>query len=96
MSILFRVQPEHTRALGGGEPTGWVGGCWKCEFAPLYELFPSFFFVLIGASVDLDALVGASTLLLLAGMVALSFAVKYLACWLPPGHSVGALPESSG
>lgn len=51
------------------------------EFAPLYALFPSFFFVFIGASVDLDALAGGSTLLLLAGLAALSFAVKYLACW---------------
>jgi Kef-type K+ transport system membrane component KefB len=52
------------------------------EIAPLYALFPSFFFVFIGASIDLDALAGAGTLLLLAGLTALSFAVKFFACWL--------------
>jgi Kef-type K+ transport system membrane component KefB len=52
------------------------------QFEPLYELFPSFFFVFIGASVDLDALARASTLLLLAALTVLSFGVKYLACWL--------------
>ncbi|MCA1700252.1 MAG: cation:proton antiporter, partial [Actinobacteria bacterium] len=48
---------------------------------PLYALFPSFFFVFIGASIELDALGGFSTLLLLAALTVLSFAVKYLACW---------------
>lgn len=51
------------------------------EFEPLYALFPSFFFVFIGASIELDALAGSSTLLLLAALTVLSFAVKYLACW---------------
>lgn len=52
------------------------------QFEPLYALFPSFFFVFIGASVDLDALADAGTLVLLAALTALSFAVKFVACWV--------------
>ncbi|MEX2194587.1 MAG: cation:proton antiporter [Thermoleophilaceae bacterium] len=52
------------------------------DIAPLYALFPSFFFVFIGASIDLDALAGGETLLLLVALTALSFAVKFFACWL--------------
>ena len=51
------------------------------EIAPLYALFPSFFFVFIGASIDLDALAGPDTLALLAALTAISFAAKFLACW---------------
>jgi Kef-type K+ transport system membrane component KefB len=52
------------------------------QFEPLYALFPSFFFVFIGASVDLDALADAGTLVLLAALTVLSFAVKFVACWV--------------
>jgi Kef-type K+ transport system membrane component KefB len=51
------------------------------EVEPLYALFPSFFFVFIGASIDLDALAGPDTLALLAALTAISFAAKFLACW---------------
>jgi Kef-type K+ transport system membrane component KefB len=52
------------------------------EFEPLYALFPSFFFVFIGASVDLGALADVDTLLVLGCITVLSFAVKYLSCWI--------------
>jgi Kef-type K+ transport system membrane component KefB len=60
------------------------------EVAPLYALFPSFFFVFIGASVQLGALTGAGTLVLLGVLTALSFLAKFGACWLaarPLGQS---------
>jgi Kef-type K+ transport system membrane component KefB len=52
------------------------------DVATLYALFSSFFFVFIGASIGLDALANAGTLALLIGLTALSFAVKFFACWL--------------
>jgi hypothetical protein len=53
----------------------------RASVRALYALFTSFFFVFIGAGVDLDALASVSTLLLLAALTVLSFGVKYLACW---------------
>ncbi len=52
------------------------------EVAPLYAFFPPFFFVFIGISVDLGALAGSNTLLLLIGVTALAIVTKFVGAWL--------------
>ena len=52
------------------------------EVAPLYAFFPPFFFVFIGAELDLGALVDGGALALFAGITALAVATKYVGAWL--------------
>ena len=51
------------------------------EVAPLYAFFPPFFFVFIGAELDLGTLAGGGALALFAGLTALAVATKYLGAW---------------
>ncbi|HEX7292318.1 MAG TPA: cation:proton antiporter [Conexibacter sp.] len=52
------------------------------EVAPLYALFPPFFFAFIGAQLDLGALADGGALALLAGLTALAIATKSVGAWL--------------
>jgi Kef-type K+ transport system membrane component KefB len=52
------------------------------EVAPLYAFFPPFFFVFIGAELDLGALADGGALALLAGLTALAVLTKYVGAWL--------------
>ena len=51
------------------------------EVAPLYALFPPFFFVVIGMQVDLGALADPGTLLMLAGVTAVAAVTKFAGAW---------------
>jgi Kef-type K+ transport system membrane component KefB len=51
------------------------------EVAPLYAFFPPFFFVFIGAELDLGALADGGALALFAGLTALAIVTKYLGAW---------------
>lgn len=51
------------------------------EIAPLYAFFPPFFFVFIGAELDLGALARGGALALFAGLTALAVVTKYLGAW---------------
>jgi Kef-type K+ transport system membrane component KefB len=52
------------------------------EVAPLYAFFPPFFFVFIGAELDLGALADGGALALVAGLTALAVVTKYVGAWL--------------
>jgi len=52
------------------------------EVEPLYAFFPPFFFVFIGAELDLGSLADGGALALLAGLTALAIATKYAGAWL--------------
>jgi Kef-type K+ transport system membrane component KefB len=52
------------------------------EVAPLYAFFPPFFFVFIGAELDLGTLAGGGALALFAGLTVLAVVTKYLGAWL--------------
>jgi Kef-type K+ transport system membrane component KefB len=52
------------------------------EVAPLYALFPPFFFVYIGMQIDLGALARPGTLLLVGGVTALAAVTKFVGAWL--------------
>lgn len=52
------------------------------EVEPLYAFFPPFFFVFIGAELDLGSLADGDALLLLAGLTSLAVVTKYVGAWL--------------
>jgi Kef-type K+ transport system membrane component KefB len=52
------------------------------EVETLYAFFPPFFFVFIGASLDLGTLASPDALALLAGLTALAVVTKYAGAWL--------------
>lgn len=52
------------------------------EVQPLYAFFPPFFFVFIGAELDLGSLADGSALALFAGITALAVVTKGLGAWL--------------
>jgi Kef-type K+ transport system membrane component KefB len=60
------------------------------QVAPLYAFFPPFFFVFVGMQVDLDALVRGGTLGLLALLVAVAVATKFVGAWLGAVWSLGS------
>jgi Kef-type K+ transport system membrane component KefB len=59
------------------------------EVAPLYALFPPFFFAFIGAELPLGELGDGGTLALLAAVTALAFVTKYAGAWVG-ARSLGA------
>jgi len=54
----------------------------ESEIAPLYAFFPPFFFVFIGANVDLGELANAEALGILAFVTVVAVATKYVGAWL--------------
>lgn len=52
------------------------------EVAPLYALFPPFFFAYIGLQVDLGALADGETLLLVAAVTVLAVVTKFAGAWV--------------
>lgn len=52
------------------------------EIAPLYALFPPFFFVFIGLEVDIAALIEPEALALLAGVTVVAVVTKFVGAWL--------------
>ncbi|HXF98840.1 MAG TPA: cation:proton antiporter [Gaiellaceae bacterium] len=54
----------------------------EAEVAPLYAFFAPFFFVLIGAQLDLDAYLDPGSLGLLAAVTAVAVTTKFAGAWL--------------
>ncbi|MBJ7331823.1 MAG: cation:proton antiporter [Solirubrobacteraceae bacterium] len=54
----------------------------EAEVAPLYALFPPFFFVVIGMQVDLEALADLQTDLLLLVVTVVAIVTKFAGAWL--------------
>jgi Kef-type K+ transport system membrane component KefB len=54
----------------------------ETEIKPLYTFFAPFFFASIGVQLELGALAGLDTLLLVVGITLLAIVTKYVAAWL--------------
>ena len=52
------------------------------EVAPLYAFFPPFFFIFVGMQIDLGVLADGGTLALLAAVVTVAAATKFVGAWL--------------